>query len=104
MPYSPEVNGQPGLPFAGSNPLSRLASYDGARVAQAGASSKREQLYRWLLAFGPATDRDASEGLGMLVSTINARRNELVQQGRVRAVGLKPGKFRARNTVWAAVV
>jgi hypothetical protein len=102
MPYSPDVAGQAGLPFQGSTPLSRLASYDGACVAQAGAESKRERLYRWLLENGPATDREMAEGLGMLVSSICGRRNELVQLGKVRACGLKPGKFRARNTCWSA--
>jgi hypothetical protein len=103
MPYAPEVNGQAGLPFAGVTPLSRLASYDGACVAQAGAKSKRERLYRWLLANGPATDRERAEGLGMLVSSICGRRNELVQLGQVRACGLKPGKFKAKNTCWEAL-
>lgn len=102
MPYAPEVNGQPGLPFSGALPLSRQASYEGAKTAQPTAGIKREAIYRWLLTHGPATDRQIAEALGMLISAVCGRRNELVQLGRVKAAGLVPGKFRARNTAWEA--
>ena len=39
--YTPDVDAQPGLPFSGRTPLSRLASYDGARVAQVDAWTNR---------------------------------------------------------------
>lgn len=100
MPYAAEANGQPGLPFSGVTPLSRVASHDGAVVAQVLSNEKRRAVYQWLVVNGPATDREIAEGCSMLLSAVCARRNELVQSGKVKAVGLKPGRFRARNTAW----
>jgi hypothetical protein len=104
MPYAPEVDGQAGLPFSGVTPLSRLASYDGARAAQSGAKDQRQRIYDLLFLHGPMTDHEISEALRMLRSTVCARRNELLDEGRVMACGLKPGPFRIRNTEWGAIV
>jgi hypothetical protein len=104
MPYAAESHGQAGLPFSGSSPLSLIASHDGAVVAQPNAKSQRERIYRFLVEHGPATDHEIVYALKLPLSTVNARRNVLVETGRVRACGLKAGPFKARRTEWGAVV
>lgn len=104
MPYTAEAHGQAGLPFAGTSPLSLTASHDGALVAQPNAKSQIERIYRLLVERGPLTDHEIVYALKLPLSTVNARRNVLVETGRVRACGLKAGPFKARRTEWGAVI
>lgn len=104
MPYAPSVADQPGLPFSGVTPLSRLASFGGAQAAQSRARFHRDRIYELLVDRGPLTDHEISQALSMLRSTVCARRNELLEERRVMACGLKPGPFRIRNTEWGAIV
>ena len=98
MPYTDS-----NLPFSGSVPQSRHASRAGAEDA---APRALPQTVRYLRALKdrPAglTDAEAAVVLGLLRSTINARRRPLVKAELVYADGFRDGAFGVKNTVWKA--
>lgn len=87
------------LPFQGIEPMARHCSYEGARTASERVGRQCLQL---LSAYehGPLTDREASAVLNVPVSTICARRNELVKRRLVQAIDIVQGTCGVRNTRW----
>lgn len=81
----PWVSGE--LPFAESaSPLAQSASFAGAANAQARSSNQTLRYLELLAKRGPTSDADAAVLLGLMRSTINARRGPLCQRGIVIAV------------------
>jgi hypothetical protein len=91
---------QAGLPFSGSTPRSRHASYRGAESAAPRAGSQSWRLWRLYVERGPQTDHEAAAALNLPLATICARRNSLVSKGLVEAGELVPGPYRTVNTRW----
>jgi hypothetical protein len=75
----------PELPFSGSTPQSRHASYLGALAATRTAESKRAQYWHFLKTHGPATDEEAEIALHMKRSSVCSTRDYLVKHGLVTA-------------------
>lgn len=87
------------LPFQGVEPMARQCSYDGALKA---SERVGRQCLELLAAYvdGPLTDREAASVLSVAISTICARRNELVKLKLVKAVDTVQGECGVRNTRW----
>jgi hypothetical protein len=95
MPYTDQD-----LPWTGSTPRSRHASYRGAESAAPRAGSQSWRLLRLYRERGPQTDHEAAAALNLPLATICARRNSLVSKGLVTAGDLVPGPYRTVNTRW----
>jgi hypothetical protein len=95
MPYTDQE-----LPWTGSTPRSRHASYRGAESAAPRAGSQVWRLWMLYQTCGPQTDHEAAQALGLPLATICARRNSLVSKGLVEAGELVPGPYRTVNTRW----
>jgi hypothetical protein len=95
MPYTDQE-----LPWTGSTPRSRHASYRGAESAAPRAGSQSGRLLRLYRECGPQTDHEAATALGLPLATICARRNSLVSKGLVEAGELVPGPYQTPNTRW----
>lgn len=91
------------LPFQGLTTLSRHCSWAGAQSALEKAGPQCRALYDLYEERGPLTDWEASEALGLLRSTINARRATLIADGLVKVHGIKPGRFGKPNSTWGLV-
>jgi len=64
----------------------------------------QEQVFYFIADSGGATDEEITNGLGMLKSSQTARRNELVNQGRVFDKGRRRvGSSGRKVIVWEAV-
>jgi hypothetical protein len=83
---------------------SRHTSALSAQIVERTAPTVRERYYQWLLTNGPAHDHDAVAGVGIPLSSVNARRNELMRQGRIVPAGIASGGPYGRElTLWRAV-
>lgn len=97
MPYS-----EAGLPFSGSEPLSRHCSFLGAQAAHDRALPQAVRYLSYLKDQGErgATDSEAAAALGIARSSINARRAALGDL--VVAGGTRRGVSGVRNVAWVA--
>lgn len=99
MPYLDQI-----LPFSGSSPQPKHASFAGAQDAKARALT---QVVRYLKLlkdrpdFG-LTDMESARLMGVERSTINARRATLVKADLVYADGFRDGESGVKNCVWKA--
>lgn len=98
MPYTAQD-----LPFSGSTPMSRHASWTGAEHAATRAGTQLDQLLIAYRTFGPLTDHEASVKTGLVLATICARRGTLVSRGLVEAKDLIQGPHGPKNTRWGIV-
>lgn len=88
-------------PFSGSTPLSKHTSWLGAQSAAERIGRQSLELLTAYRERGPLTDAEAAEVLNVERSTINARRNELVQRGLVEAIGTKENpQTGVQNVTW----
>jgi predicted ArsR family transcriptional regulator len=90
----------PLLPWQGVTPHSKQASYSGAVTAGPNAKNQQERILDWLSRNGPATDDQISTALGIMRSSVCARRNALMQAGLIESCGLVKGRYRAQNALW----
>lgn len=97
MPYV-----QNGLPFRGSNPLSRSSSHSGALMAGNTVKLKRAEYWVWLVAKGEATDEDAEKELDMKRSSVCSTRDYFVKRGAVEACVVQLGRSGYQQTLWRA--
>lgn len=98
MPYTDS------LPFSGSIPLSRHCSSEGARHAAPRAGTQARRYLELLYARGETgcTDTEAAALLGLMRSTINARRVPFIggDQPWVMTSGTRKGQSGVNNSVW----
>lgn len=94
MPYADPANQR--LPFASSSDT----SHDAAVAARTTAPDQRARYFSWLASCGVAggTDAEAETALTMRRSSICARRNELMTDGKV----VKTDARRSGCAVWRA--
>jgi hypothetical protein len=92
---------QPALPWSGTCPQSRHASWLGAKDA-AHRSESQVAKYLALLEQHPEglTDAEAADLMRIDRSSINARRRALVHLELVVADGFRKSKHGIRNVVW----
>lgn len=92
-----------GLPFGGSTPISRHASWTGAEVAARRRGPKTRAYVVLLYKFGACTDSAAAMVLHEIVvgvQSICSIRNSLCSAGLVEAVDTIMADTGARNTRW----
>lgn len=90
------------LPFSGSTPAAKHASYTGARCAMPRANSQAARLLALYRDRG-VTDHEASEILKLPLSTINARRNALFDLGLIQPEGFETRHWdtgTTRRVIW----
>lgn len=93
---------QSGIPFSGVTPQSRHASHQGAEAI---AQKQPALILRYLRLLVDAadrgvTDQEAAVRLDCKVSTVNARRGELMALDLVKPGGCRPGDSGTDITVW----
>ncbi len=92
------------LPFQGIEPMARHCGYQGARHAAERVGRQCLALLALYRGHGPLTDARAAFLLRLERTTINARRNELVKLGLVRAVDTEKNDTTGiRNVRWGLV-
>lgn len=96
MPYVAAV-GQLKIPFGGRCARARRTSLQGAQVAVTRAGSQAARILVSYLEYGPSTDLQLAERLGLPESRISARRNGLIARHLVRYVDDVPGPYGAGN-------
>jgi len=92
-----------GLPFSGSEPLSRHTSLSGAEAAEKRAPSQLLRLICLLLDHPEGlTDHELQQRLEIPLASVCARRGQLVEQGLVKAGGwtVSPVDPTAKNVKW----
>ncbi len=94
MPHLEQV-GQLKIPWGGRSPRSRSSSLSGARICRAGSQAAR--LLVAYLTYGPSTDLQQAERLGLPESRISARRGGLAARHEVAWVADVIGPFGATN-------
>lgn len=92
------MTGQSVLPFQVQSETSR----DAATMGVPFAVSQRERVYHWLVANGPATDKQMQAALNMDGSTQRPRRVELMRAGRIVDWGKRKQENGRSATVWRA--
>ena len=63
-------------------------------------TNQQKRIYKLLCTFGPRSDADIVKETGLPISTVTARRNELIERGLVRKQGTKKN-FKTDRTVIA---
>jgi predicted ArsR family transcriptional regulator len=91
------------LPFAASaSPIAQTCSFAGAQDAIERSGTQTLRLLELYAKRGPTTDQEAADLLGLMRSTINARRGALCARGIVQAVDrVKNAQTGIVNTRWA---
>ncbi len=86
------------------NRLAAECQREGQERAEPGAATQRARYREILKQSGPLTDWDAAEAMGLLRCTVNARRNECMREGDVRAVDKIVNPVTGiQNTRWGLV-
>lgn len=96
----PNIGDFPTLPFSGSTPIARNASYQGAKTAQPRAGSQSLKVLLAIKGHSMLTDHELVELTDLPLATVNARRNWLARKGLIVACGSKIGPFGASNCLW----
>lgn len=78
-------------------------SVEAAVMALPKVGTWRRQVYDWLCEFGPGTDEDIAEGLGMNPSTARPRRIELLDDGLITEAGEAKNKSGRKAVLWEVV-
>lgn len=89
---------QEGLPFSGSTPRARHASYTGAKAAEPKAGSQAQRILTLLGLEGPKTRHQIAFHLSLPVPTVCARLGQLMKVGKVQEVDLVVGPYGPKNT------
>ena len=99
MPYL-QTSAQLKIPFGGRSPRAKAASFSGARAAVTRAGSQRARLLIAYLHYGPSTDLQQAERVGIPESRVSARRSGLLDQQLVTYHDDVPGPHGAKNCRW----
>jgi hypothetical protein len=99
-PVNPHTVGPTGLPpISGKTPISRHASFTGAREAVHGRGEKQKTYAQILRNHGPMSDQDVAALTRWPLSSVNSIRCSFGDQ--IVACGLEPSPFgRAKRTTW----
>jgi len=66
-------------------------------------NTQQEAVLKFFLIHGARTDQEMARRTGISLNMMNARRNELVEQGLVKEFGSEIGNSNRSRTVWALV-
>lgn len=92
---------EPSAPYAiSSTPEATACSKAGAQHAASRIEPQCQKLLDLYRQQGPLTDRRAAELMGIERTTVNARRAQLVKDGKVIFYDAVPGTCGVRNTRW----
>jgi hypothetical protein len=94
---------QPPLPWQGNNPTTRHTSQQAAVSAAETRIYKSTVYLQWLRRVGRATDWQAADELGWLLSSITSIRNGLVDRGQVEVAGTVEGKHGRKVALWRTI-
>jgi transcription initiation factor IIE alpha subunit len=84
------------LPFQAHSATSRAA----AKSTLPAAGTQRRKVLDFVRTYGPVTDEEIQDGLGMNQSTQRPRRVELCNDGLIKADGEKQTKSGRKATTW----
>jgi hypothetical protein len=93
--------GQWTLPFSGKSPRAKASSLSGARIAVTSVRSQAARLLLLYAGYGPSTDGQQAERMGLPEARISARRNALMQQYCVAYHDDIVGPYKAKNGRYA---